>query len=93
MRVGRPVTGVEDVPVPFESLPNYNEASITRRSGSSTRSFSEWIENEPKEKWDLLYDTNRSRYNIMIINLAEVYNWVMKGFRGLPLVEVVDFII
>ena len=29
----------------------------------------------------------------MTTNLAEVYNWVMKGVRGIPLVEIVEFIV
>jgi hypothetical protein len=57
------------------------------------KTFSEWIENEPKEKWALLYDTDGARYGIMTTNFAEVYNWVMRGVRGLPLVAIVEFIV
>ena len=46
----RPVSGPEDELVPLEPLVNDNEAGIMWRSGSSTRSFSEWINNEFKEK-------------------------------------------
>jgi hypothetical protein len=59
----------------------------------AVKTFSEWIENEPKEKWALLYDTNGVRYGIMITNFAEVYNWVMRGVRGLPLVAIMEFIV
>jgi len=36
--------------------------------------FSEWIKNEPIEKWALIADTDGSRLGIMISNLAEIYN-------------------
>ena len=57
------------------------------------KTFSEWIENEPKEKWALLYDRNGARYGIMTTNYAEVYDWVMHGVRGLLLVGIVEFIV
>jgi hypothetical protein len=68
-------------------------ASTRRRSGSAVKTFSEWIENEPKKKWALLYDTDGARYGIMTTNYAEVYNWVLRGVRGLPLVAIVEFIV
>ena len=52
--------------------------------------FSDWIEHEPKEKWSLLHDRGGARYGVMTINLAEVYNWVMRGARSLPLVGIVE---
>jgi hypothetical protein len=55
--------------------------------------FSEWIKNEPKEKWAFLYDTDGVRYGIMTTNFAEVYNWVLRGVRGFPLVAIVEFIV
>jgi hypothetical protein len=57
------------------------------------KTFSEWIENEPKEKWALLYDPDGARYGIMTTNFAEVYNWVLRGVRVLPLVAIVEFIV
>ena len=53
--------GPEDEPIALESLPTDNEAGIMHMAGSSTMSFSLWIENEPKEKWALLYDINGAR--------------------------------
>ena len=38
------------------------------------KTFLEWIEHEPKEKWALLFDEGGARYGIMSTNLAEVYN-------------------
>jgi hypothetical protein len=48
-------------------------AHVTRRRkrGRSVKCFSEWIKNEPLEKWALIADTNGSRHGIMTINLAE----------------------
>ena len=74
--------GPEDEQIPLESLQTDNEVGITRMIGSSTKSFSEWIKNEPKQKWALLYNMNEATYDIMTTNLAEVYGWVMKGVRG-----------
>ncbi|WVZ91281.1 hypothetical protein U9M48_037472 [Paspalum notatum var. saurae] len=51
------------------------------------------IQDKPKEKWALLYDTNGRRYGIMTTNHAECYNMVMRSSRGLPLVGVVEFIL
>jgi hypothetical protein len=68
-------------------------ACTRRRSGSAVKTFSEWIENEPKEKWALLYDTDGARYGIMTTNFAKVYNWVMRGVRVLPLVAIMEFIV
>jgi hypothetical protein len=76
----------------FYPLPT-DTARTRRRSESAVKTFSEWIENEPKEKWALLYDTDGARYGIMTTNFAKVYNWVMRGVRGLPLVAIVEFIV
>ena len=67
--------------------------NIRRRSGRNTKTFSQWIEHEPKERWSLLYDTHGARYGVMTTNLAEVYNWVLKGCRALPLVAIVEAIL
>ncbi|WVZ72214.1 hypothetical protein U9M48_020712, partial [Paspalum notatum var. saurae] len=48
--------------------------------------------NKPKEKWALLYDTNGRCYGIMTTNIAESYNMVMRGLRGLPLVGCIECI-
>jgi hypothetical protein len=70
-----------------------NTARTRKKSGSVVKTFFEWIENEPKEKWALLYDTDGARYGKMTTNFAKVYNWVMRGVHGLPLVAIVEFII
>ena len=66
---------------------------MVRRTGLEIRKFSQWILHESKEKWAKVYDTGGARYGIMTTNLAEVYNWVMRGVRGLPLVGIVEFIL
>ena len=76
--------------------PDPNEPKIkTRRhkGGRFLKCFSDWIKEEPLEKWSLLHHTFRARYGIMTTNLAEVYNWVLKGTRSLPLVAIVEGIL
>ena len=88
----RPQVEGDEPPIPLGALHD-DPPTMRRRSGSSIRNFTQWIENEPKEKWSLLFDTDGSRYGIMTTNLAEVYNWVMRGVRVLPLVAIVEFIL
>nr|ABF95509.1 transposon protein, putative, Mutator sub-class [Oryza sativa Japonica Group] len=88
----RPQVEGDEPPIPLGALHD-DPPTMRRRSGSAIRNFSQWIENEPKEKWALLFDTDGSRYGIMTTNLAEVYNWVMRGVRVLPLVAIVEFIL
>nr|ABA91612.1 retrotransposon protein, putative, Ty3-gypsy subclass [Oryza sativa Japonica Group] len=88
----RPQVEGDEPPIPLGALHD-DPPTMRKRSGSSIRNFTQWIENEPKEKWSLLFDTDGSRYGIMTTNLAEVYNWVMRGVRVLPLVAIVEFIL
>ncbi|WVZ95573.1 hypothetical protein U9M48_041317, partial [Paspalum notatum var. saurae] len=60
--------------------------SSSSASIRTSKPFSQWIQDKPKEKWALLYDTNGKHYRIMTTNIAESYNMVMRGSRGLPLV-------
>ncbi|XP_066166193.1 uncharacterized protein [Oryza sativa Japonica Group] len=91
-RATRPAAAVPDPPQALGALPT-DSVTLVRRTGEQIRKFSQWIENEPKEKWAKTYDTGGARYGIMTTNLAEVYNWVMRGVRGLPLVGIVEFIL
>jgi len=86
----RPVNDESQRPVSLQDV-GLDGPSTRRRPGRSIKTFSQWIEHEPKEKWSLLYDEGGSRYGIMTTNLAEVYNWVLRGVRGLPLVGIVEF--
>ncbi|WVZ82417.1 hypothetical protein U9M48_029683 [Paspalum notatum var. saurae] len=63
-----------------------------RRGRNSSKPFSNWISDAPKEKWSLLYDADGSRYGIGTTNQAECYNMVLRPCRGLPLVAIVEFI-
>lgn len=87
----KPIVARQEEPEGLEPIPN-EAPSITRRRkrGRATKCFTEWVEFEPREKWSLLYDTDGSRYGVMTTNLAEVYNWVMKNTRPLPLVAILE---
>nr|ABA94023.1 transposon protein, putative, Mutator sub-class [Oryza sativa Japonica Group] len=91
-RAAAPSTAVDDPPQALGPLPT-DSPTLVRRTGLEIQKFSQWILHEPKEKWAKVYDTGGARYRIMTTNLAEVYNWVMRGVRGLPLVGIVEFIL
>jgi hypothetical protein len=80
-RAAAPSTAVADPPQALGPLPT-DSPTLVRRTGLEIREFSQWILHEPKEKWAKAYDTGGARYGIMTTNLAEVYNWVMRGVRG-----------
>jgi hypothetical protein len=64
---------------------------VRRRREHAVKTFSQWIENEPKEKWCLLHDTGGVRFGIKTTNFAEVYNAVLCGARCYPLVGIIEF--
>ena len=41
----------------------------------------------------MLHDRGGARYGVMTTNLVEVYNWVMRDVRCLPLVGIVEAIL
>jgi hypothetical protein len=55
---------------------------------SSSSPFNYCIHDAPKEKRALLYDTAGSRYDVMMTNLAKLYNMIMRGVRIFPLVGI-----
>ena len=55
------------------------------------KTFSQGIENEPKEKQALMFDTGGTKHGIMTTNFTEVYNWVLRGSRALPIVGIFEF--
>jgi hypothetical protein len=65
--------------------------NVRRRRGRAVKTFSQWIQNEPKEKWSLLFDKGGVRHGIMTTNFAEVYNAVLRGARAQPLVGIIEF--
>ncbi|WVZ98939.1 hypothetical protein U9M48_044309 [Paspalum notatum var. saurae] len=58
--------------------------SSASSSARTAKPFSQWIQDKPKEKWALLYDTNGRRYGIMTTNHAECYNMVWPRSRRRP---------
>ena len=55
-------------------------------------SFTQWINlHTPElEKWSLIYDTHGVRYEIIMTNMFEVYNSVLKGVRCLLITAIVE---
>ncbi|WVZ51396.1 hypothetical protein U9M48_002547, partial [Paspalum notatum var. saurae] len=88
----RGVIAEDEQPIAMENV-GLDGPNVRRRPGRSVKSFSEWIEHEPKEKWSSLHDEGDARYGIMTTNLAEVCNWVLRGSRSMPLVGIVEFYI
>jgi hypothetical protein len=44
-----------------------------------------------KSKWALAFDDDGSRYGIMTTNISEVFNFVLKGIRALPVSGIMDY--
>jgi hypothetical protein len=44
-----------------------------------------------KSKWALTFDEGGSQYGIMTTNISEVFNFVLKGIRTLPVSGIVDY--
>jgi hypothetical protein len=44
-----------------------------------------------KSKWTLSFDEGGSRYGIMTTNISEVFNFVLKGIRSLPVSGIIDY--
>ena len=81
---------VEEEPVGLCYLPGFDPPGTRRRLGRSIKTFEQWIEHEPLERWSLLHDTHGARYGVMTTNLAETYNFVLRGNRALPLTAIVE---
>jgi hypothetical protein len=64
---------------------------VRQRKGRDVKTFSPWIQNEPKEKWCLMFDEGGSRHGIKTTNFAEVYNCALRGSRPIPLVGIIAF--
>jgi hypothetical protein len=80
----------EDVPVGLCDLPGFDPPGVRRKTGRLIKNFQQWIEHEPLERWSLLHDTYGARYGVMTTNLAETYNFVLRGNRALPLTAIVE---
>jgi hypothetical protein len=77
-------------PVSLEDV-GLDAPNVRRRKGHSVKTFSQWIQNEPKEKWCLLFDKGGVRHGIMTANFVKVYNAVLRGARAQPLVGIIEF--
>jgi hypothetical protein len=77
-------------PVSLEDV-ELEAPNVRRRRGRAVKTFSQWIQNEPKGKWSLLFDKGGVRHGIMTTNFAEVYNAVLRGARAQPLVGIIEF--
>src|SRR5438105_11636047 len=54
-----------------------NTTKAAQSSGSTLKSFTQWIWDATKEQWSLLYDTDGSGYATMPTNQADSYNLVI----------------
>jgi hypothetical protein len=63
---------------------------VRRRRGCAVKTFNQWIQNEPKVKWCLMFDEGGARHGIKTTNFAKVYNCVLRGARPLPLVGIIE---
>jgi hypothetical protein len=44
-----------------------------------------------KSKWTLAFDEGGSRNGITTTNISEVFNFILKGIRVLPVCDIVDY--
>jgi hypothetical protein len=44
-----------------------------------------------KSKWTLAFDEGDSRYGIMTTNISNMFNFILKGIRSLPVSGIVDY--
>jgi hypothetical protein len=65
--------------------------NVKRRRGHAVKTFNQWIQNVPKEKWTLPFDKGGVTHGIMTTNFVEVYNVVLRGARAQPLVGIIEF--
>jgi hypothetical protein len=64
-------TELGEEPVSLEDV-GLDAPNVRRKRGRAVKTFSQWIQNEPKEKWSLLFDKGDVRHGIMTTNFAEV---------------------
>ena len=69
---------MKDEPEGLCDLPGFDQPGLQRPVGRRIKSFQQWIEHEPLERWSLLHDTFGARYGVMTTNLAECYNFVLR---------------
>jgi hypothetical protein len=77
-------------PVSLEDV-GLDAPNVRRRRGRAVKTFSQWIQNDFKEKWSLLFDKGGVRHEIITTNFDEVYNAVLRGARAQPFVGIIEF--
>jgi hypothetical protein len=77
-------------PISLEDV-GLDAPNVRRRRRRAVKTLNKWIQNEPKEKWCLLFDKGGVRHGIMTTNFAEVYNAVLCGARAQPLIGIIEF--
>jgi hypothetical protein len=88
MRPVNPEPG--DEPISLEDV-ELDGPQVKRGRECAIKTFSQWINNDPKEKWCLMFDEGGARHGIKTTNFAEVYNCVLRNARPLPLVVIIEF--
>jgi hypothetical protein len=83
-------TELGEEPISLEDV-GLDAPNVIRRRGRAVKTFTQWVQNEPKEKWSLLFDKEGMRHGIMTTNFAKVYNVVLRGVRAQPLVGIIEF--
>jgi hypothetical protein len=84
------VPDIGEEPVFLEDV-GLDAPNVRRRRGRPVKTFRQWIHNEPKEKWCLLFDKGGVKHGTMTTNFAEVYSAILRGARVLPLVGIIEF--
>jgi hypothetical protein len=88
MRPVNPEPG--DEPISLEDV-ELDGPQVKHGRECAIKTFSQWINNDPKEKWCLMFDEGGARHGIKTTNFAEVYNCVLRNARPLPLVVIIEF--
>jgi hypothetical protein len=82
----------EDELVGLCDLPGFDPPRTRRRIGRHIKTFEQWIDHEPLERWSFLHDTHGARFGVMTTNLAETYNFVLRGNRALLVTTIVEVV-
>jgi hypothetical protein len=77
-------------PISLEDV-GLDDPQVRHRRGHAVKTFNQWIQNEPKEKWCLMFDEGGARHGIKTTNFDESYNCVLRSARPLTLVGIIEF--
>jgi hypothetical protein len=76
-------------PISLEDVGSWPSSQAQKRA--CCEDLQQWIQNEPKEKWCLMFDEGEARHGIKTTNFAKVYNCVLRVAKSLPLVGIIEF--